>query len=244
MKKYQTIYQDLYNNIVNRQELRPNDKLPNERELGDQYGVSKMTVKKALDMLSEEGLIYKKQGSGTYVMGLSQEQLESYSNKSNEPSGQLQGFTENHKGKNISTQVIEFAIVSPSPKIAQKLQIDRDQFIYKILRVRCLDGKPAILEETYMPINLIPGLKMSHVQNSIYVYITKTLKYKIHSSHVDIWVTKADKYQSEILEIPVGDPVPTVEQVALLDNGLPFEYSISRHVYQDFRMKTVLIRKR
>ncbi len=243
MKKYRTVYSDIRNDIVNRQVLKPNDRLPNERQLGEHYSVSKMTVKKALDMLSEEGLIYKKQGAGTFVMGLSEEQLENYSNQTNEPSGQLKGFTANNKGKDISTRVFEFSIIAPTKKVAQKLQIDQDQFVYKILRVRNIENKPTIYEETYMPINLIQGLKMSHVEQSIYAYISDALHYKIQSSHVDIWVTKADQHLSEVLDIPINDPVPIVEQVALLDNGLPFEYSISRHAYSSFRMQTVLINK-
>ena len=66
MLKYETIAQDIQNRIESG-DLAPNDKLPTVVDLCDRYGVSKITVKRAFEILTEKGLIASKRGSGTYV---------------------------------------------------------------------------------------------------------------------------------------------------------------------------------
>ena len=76
MNKYIEISNELRNHILKDNLYHPNDQIPCEKDLCIQYGASKMTIKKALDILVDEGLIYKKRGHGTFVKGLSQQQLD------------------------------------------------------------------------------------------------------------------------------------------------------------------------
>lgn len=73
-QKYRTIASAIRNRILTR-DFEANEQLPFERDLCTDYGVSKMTVKKALDMLVSEGLIVKRRGAGTYVKDLAGKKL-------------------------------------------------------------------------------------------------------------------------------------------------------------------------
>lgn len=241
MLKYIEISDDIRNSILTTKQLTSNDKLSSEIELCKKYKVSKMTIKKALDLLVDEGLIYKKRGHGTFVKGLSNQQLTSIQDNYNNLN--LLGFTNSHPGQNISTIVIDFSIIHPTIEIATNLKISESEFVYKIYRVRLIDGIPNVFEETYMPINLIQGLNRTHLEASIYSYINEKLKYKIQSAHIRVYTRRASEFVADLLQINVADPISEVKQVAFLNNGQAFEYSISHHRPETYEFATVIVKK-
>lgn len=243
MNKYIEISNALRNHILKDNLYQPNDQLPCEKDLCIQYNASKMTIKKALDILVEEGLIYKKRGHGTFVKGLSRQQLDIMEENICNAQQALTGYSRLYHKEQVTSTVLEFSVISPAPKIASNLHIAADDFVYKILRVRNRNGTPCVLEETYMPIDLIPGLKLSHLESSIYSFIRDCLHYEIQSSHVHIRATEASEFIAEHLKLEVGSPVAVVEQIAFLDNGMPFEYSFSTHRADTFDFSAVIVKK-
>ena len=169
MEKYNLIANDVRKKILEGV-YQPNEQLPFEKDFCRTYKVSKMTVKKALDILVTEGLIYKRRGAGTFVMDLSVEKM-----KKMLMDIQMMGTTAFYPDKKITSRVIDFTVVKADAKIAEKLKIKETSFVYKIHRVRLVDDKPTVIEETYMPIDLITSLKIEHVENSIYDYIENNL---------------------------------------------------------------------
>ena len=89
---------------------------------------------------------------------------------------------------------------------------------------------PIVIEYTYMPIDLIPGLKKSQLYRSVYSYIQDTLGYKISSFHRIIRAVAATSEEAERLDTWEGEPLLEIEQIGFLDDGTAFEYSISRNV--------------
>lgn len=243
MNKYIEISNDLRKQILKDNIYHPNDQLPCERELSEWYDASKMTVKKALDILVDEGLIYKKRGLGTFVKGLSQQQLNIMEENLLHSQDKLNGFTKQYSNEKITSDVLEFCVISPTPRVATNLHISESDFVYKIVRVRKRNGVPCVLEETYMPIYLIPGLKLTHVKTSIYSYIREDLHYEIQSAHVHIRARGATEFIAQHLQINPGAPVAVVEQIAFLNNGSPFEYSFSTHKSELFEFSSVIVKK-
>lgn len=243
MNKYLEISNKIREDILVKHKYLPGGRLPCETELCHELAASKMTVKKALDILVEEGLILKKRGSGTYVKGLSSQQMERISNQQVHPLRSLLGFTKKYGRERVSSAVLEFSVLSPTREIAANLQIEPDDFVYKIIRIRKLDGQPWILEETYMPIGLMPGLKVCHAKNSIYDYIRNVLGYEIQSSHVSIRIRSAEEKESELMKLPLHEPVAVVEQLAFLNNGRPFEFSRCIHSAENFEFTAVLVNR-
>ncbi len=233
MTKYEVISSDIRKKIHNGT-FPVNTQLPTEPELGEQYGVSRITVKKAIDQLVSEGLVIKRRGSGTFVKGLSEQEggLTSQSN----------GLFNTLDKSKIKSEVLLFEIIPAQDLIAGKLNIQPDDFVYHIIRYRHGDDNWRTLDFCYMPILLIPGLKKEHLYHSIYEYIEHQLGFRIQSAHRIITATRPDQYDRQYLGLTDTDPVLCIEQVGYLDSGVPFEYSTQHHIGDHYEFKTVSLR--
>ena len=124
MIKYQKIALDIKDDIL-RGKYKPNEQLPFEKEICEKYNVSKMTVKKALDLLVGEGLIIKRRGSGTFVKDITENEIQGIIEKK-----QFSGLTNTNLGHKVTSKVLEFKIINASETIADMLKIEKDEFIY------------------------------------------------------------------------------------------------------------------
>lgn len=236
MVKYEEIAEDLRAKILNGK-YNPNEQLPLEKEMCEYYGVSRITIKKAVDELVAQGLVIKRRGSGTFVKALDNEDVQELS-----LAKQFEGFSETNKDKRVASKVIKFEVIHPTEEIATKLKITCDDFVYYIIRARYADDEPYVIEYTYMPISLIAGIKNEVLLNSIYTYIQKKLKLKIKSAHRIIRAILPNELEQEWLKIDGNFPILEVEQVGFLDNGQPFEYSKSHHRSDRIEFRTVSIK--
>ena len=242
MLKYQAIAADIQRSIE-AGALKPNAKLPTVVELCEAYGVSKITIKRAIDLLTDKGLISSRRGSGTYVKNTTElfeqtgiERIDGTADGDDDSfafshSDRAAGFTKEHEGegKKVSSVVYDFSIVNPPANIARHLNIQPDDFAYYHCRARCLDGEPMVIEYTYMPLELIPGLKRSQLYVSVYDYLQNTLGLKISSFHRILRAVPATEEEAERLNTKPGVPMLEIAQVGFLDDGTPFEYSVSRY---------------
>ena len=109
--------------------------------------------------------------------------------------------------------------------------MDKDGFVYHIVRVRSANDIPLAIEYTYMPIDVIPDLKTAAVETSIYSFIEDDLGLKISSAHRTVRAVLPTQLEVEELHESKTSPLLEVEQTAFLDDGKAFEYSISRHAH-------------
>jgi len=236
MAKYEEIAEDIRNRILNG-EYNPNEQLPLEKEMCEYYGVSRITIKKAVDELVIQGLVIKRRGSGTFVKALDEEGVQELS-----LAKQFEGFSEAHKDRKVTSKIIKFEVIHPTEEIATKLKITTDDFVYYVIRTRYADDSPYVIEYTYMPIGLIPGIKNDILTSSVYGYIEKNLKLKIKSAHRIIRAILPNELEQEYLEIENNFPILEVEQVGFLDNGQPFEFSTAHHRSDRIEFRTVSIK--
>ena len=153
--KYEAIAADIRRSIEDGA-LKPGDKLPTVVEFCELYSVSKITVKRAIEQITEEGLITSRRGSGTYVKDTAGLPGQVFFQGKND---RAQGFSYEHRGEKVTSVVYDFSIVNPPAEVATQLGMAEDDFAYHIVRVREVDGQPIVIEYTYMPLELIPGLK-------------------------------------------------------------------------------------
>ena len=235
MLKYEKIAFDIKEDILS-EKYKPNEQLPFEKELCEKYNVSKMTVKKALDLLVNDGLIIKRRGSGTFVKDITEKEIQRIIEKK-----QFSGLTTTSIGHKVTSKVLEFKIINATKEIADILKIEEDEFIYFVHRVRYVDDKAVVIEKTYIPLNLIPGMKLADVKKSIYAYIKDKLGLNIQSAHSTVRAMKSDELDRKYLNLEKDEPILEVERVAYLDNGKVFEYSFSRHRYDKFEFKSITV---
>ncbi|MDA9470721.1 GntR family transcriptional regulator [Enterococcus sp. 5H] len=201
--------------------------LPNQTDLVKEFNVSRMTVKKAIGILAMEGLLYSQRGSGTKILN------RSFWDKDTSPVNEYDGLSKqmHDRHKHLTSEVILFEVEFPSEQVQERLAISPEQPVYKIIRLRILEDEPFILEHTYMPCDLIPGLTTDVLKGSIYSYVKEQLNLTFGGAYRNIQAAKSDAYDQKYLSCKKDDPVLEVQQVVYLKNGRPLEYSCSRNRY-------------
>ena len=233
MPKYMEIYHEVRRRIMVGI-YAPDKKLTEGARLAVEFGCSELTITKALDLLVREGLVLRKRGLGSFV----KRQVSAASNS------HLIGTAQRcaTQGKTLTTRVQLYTAVPASADIAQKLQIPEGELVHEIHRVRVIAEIPSIVEYTWMPVALFPRLALSHVQHSIYAYITHELGCTVHSAHMKVTGRNASEQERVWLELTAPTTLIQVEQTAFLDNGKLFEYSCARHLWHTFNFETDFVR--
>lgn len=226
MPKYQEIANILRTRIKNKT-YPPDSLLPNQIDLVEEFQVSRMTIKKAIGILSMEGLVYSQRGAGTKILN------HPFVDRDTTTLTEYVGLsTEMRKAKRqLTSEVIDFQVAFPDKEIQEKLMLTEEQPVYKIIRLRILEGRPFILEHTYMPVHLVPNLKRSHLETSIYQYVKEELGIQFVGAYRTISADKSLLYDQKYLACDPTDPVLEIQQIVYQKNGSPIEYSRSRNRY-------------
>lgn len=233
MLKYERIAYDIRKKIISG-EYKPQDQLPLEKELEQEYGVSRITVKRAYDMLVDEGLVIKQRGRGTFV-----KDIEGEMSFLLQKSRQVSGFSSNYPQDKIKTHVLKFEVVQPSKQVCKKLNIEKDQWVYYFIRLRCKEKQPMVIEYTYIPIDLIQGITEEILEQSLYDYIAQELDLKIQSAHRVIYANVPDEFEKKHLELEPSEPAVFVDEVSYLSSGEAFSYTLNAHHYRFFEYLTI-----
>jgi GntR family transcriptional regulator len=140
-------------------ELTVGDAIPSERVLCERFGVSRMTVRQAVDALVVDGLLEREQGRGTFVAP-SKMDLEV----------RLASFGEEmrRRGMAPSSTVLTAEEVPATPDVADALDLVAGEPVHYLHRVRHADGEPMAIEQTWVPASLVPGLLVGGAPESIY----------------------------------------------------------------------------
>lgn len=194
----------------------PGDKIPTEKELQDLYGVSRITVRKAIEGLVFEGILVKRQGIGTTV---SRKRI-------SDANQQLKGFTEKMKeqGVQVDTRVLEVERISGSGRIAEHLGIGEEEELLYVKRLRLTDGEPMAVFTSYIPafLGVDPGEDFS---GSLFEMLEGKYGVQIDFSDRVITASLASKETADLLGIKKGDPLFVVNYVTYDRLGRPVEYA-------------------
>ena len=146
-------------------------------------------------------------------------------------------------GSEVESKIIEFTIVGADEIIAEKLGISVGDFVYKIIRLRIIHSIPTIMEHTWMPISVIPGVEVSVLEESIYSHIQNKLGLEVGTSVVRVKGVRPDDKERQFMNLTNQDFLMRVEQVAYLTDGRTFEYSYADHLPETFEFETVITAK-
>ena len=215
-------------------ELKPGDALPTESSLQEAFNVSRVTVRQALKLLTEEQIVESIQGSGTYV----KEELVNYDIY------QLTGFYEKLADRNVDThsEVSIFEVLKADAKLAEKLNLSHDDKIWHVKRVRFIKQKPVNLEETWMPLALFPDLTWEVMENSKYHYVEQIKKLVIDRSEQELVPIMPSEEAIAALSLDPAKPILEKVSRGFLKDGRVFEYS--RNVFNTDDYKFTLVARR
>ncbi|MCM2676300.1 GntR family transcriptional regulator [Alkalicoccobacillus plakortidis] len=222
MLKYEEIAKELEKNI-SQNELEQGSKLPVLETLMGQYQASKSTVIKAISLLEKKGLVYQVRGSGIFVRKQKRKGYIRFTN---------QGFSGELRDDKITAKVIELDIRKPTQEAAESLNIDLDEDVYYVKRVRYINGQTLCLEESYYNKSIVTYLNNEIATNSIFDYISEALGHKIGFSDMYLHVNSLTKVEAEYLGLQEGEPKLFVETIFHLNNAQPFDFSRVTYNYQ------------
>lgn len=205
--------------------------IPKENDLCKIYSVSNRTIKRALDILVQSGVLRRVKGKGTYVL---------YQKIKQEFTHVIKDFSEEllQRGIYPKTVVIEKKVVPSNKTLQEKLCLTKNEKVLKIVRLRYANDEPLLVLTTYLPYTRNQFLLDKNFENiSIYDYF-KEENIKLKRVNRVFEVQKIDKKNAELLTINPNEPVLYFETMAFTDNDLPIEFS--RCIYRGDRNKFVV----
>ncbi|CFQ64034.1 GntR family transcriptional regulator [Yersinia frederiksenii] len=221
---------------VNSLDYKVGDIFPSEQKLALTLNISRNTLRKAMTVLVDEGLLEKRHGSGTYIR-----------NKNIQPNiSALKSFSENAQqaGKNCTSKVLKFMVIKSNADIASQLRIKPGDQVYYIRRLRFIDDKPVQLEDTWMSVALFPDLSLRDMVNSKFAYIELNCGMTIAGCYETFMPVIPDKEIANLLKISLREPALQLTTQAIDINGIHLDYSLLTSNVHEFRVKYFWPRQR
>jgi GntR family transcriptional regulator len=210
--------------------LKPGEPLPSALDLAAALGVSQMTVRQAIKSLCEAGVVYSKQGKGTFVSGI----------KLEKDFRQVLSFSEDMKarGSTPRSKVLSFEVQQPDEDVAEALRLGPEEKIIYLKRVRQSNNLAMGVESSSLPLRLFPDLlEKFDPRNSLYEVLAE--RYGINMMVADEVAEAglADAEAASLLRIPKASPVFLFTRISYVQSGQPIEHV--RSTYRGDRYKIV-----
>ena len=191
--------------------------LPSENDLCSEYGVSRITAKRAMNELAQAGLVARERGRGTRVLD---NQLSPVFSAS------IDGWRENVSamGLRTSAQVLEFDYVPVPVEVAAALEIEPGETLQHTVRVRRQNGEPCSHLITYGPEDIGRRYKRKDLGNNPLHKLLERAGVRIAAARQTLTATLADPPIAGVLGIPVGSPLIEVERVVRDEAGRPVQF--------------------
>jgi GntR family transcriptional regulator len=227
------LYAQLKEEIIaaaRRGDLVPGDRLPSQRELVERYRMSHMTVRRAIDDLVREGLVYAIPGKGLYVGGRKQEA----------EGGPLAGFSEDmaSRGMRASSRVLAAEIVGASTILSQGLATPVGTPLVMLRRLRLADDVPMGIQTAYLPHGLCPGLLEHDLERgSLFAILRGVYGLTLAAGTTVAEAALADPEAAALLGLPTPAALLVTEQITFLDDGRPIELARSAYRGDRYRLR-------
>lgn len=233
-KTAQPLYQQLAETLKQLMEsgsIGAQEPMPAERELAITYQVSRDTVRKAIRLLEQQGLLYSDHGRGTFTAPAAVRQMSRF----------LDSFTDDtiKRGGVPGQTILAMASVAANMAIASLLHIEPDEPLLRIKRVRLMNGKPVGLQESFLRLPEGAQLERGELERSgsLYRLLIDKLGIKPSESLESVGAVAAEAGDAALLEVAVGTPLLLCERVMLSDRREPVEYCEMKYA-PPYRYKT------
>ena len=225
--KYLVIYNEIAKQIDEKL-WEPDQLLPSEHELKEQYDTSRETIRKALNLLSQNGYIQKVRGKGSVVIPR---------NKYDFPVSGLVSFKELAEKMNNQAKTIvhDVSLVKPDDYLKKQLHVTSKDNVWKVIRVRDLAGDKVILDKDYFNEKYVPHLSKEICEDSIYAYLEGEENLTISFAKKEITVDEPTEEDRQLLDLEGFHNIVVIKNYVYLDDASLFQYTESRHRPDRFR---------
>lgn len=204
---------------IKRGEYKQGDRLPSEEELAVIYGVSRMTVRQGIMDLIDEGLVYRRQGLGTFVAFPHLERDHS----------RLTNFFESatKDGIKASAQILTMEVIPAKQKIASELEIDEGDPVIHIKTLRYTEDVPITVHDAFIPHKLFASLltrDLKTLESQHLWTILESYGYRLKRAVQKLEAREADEEIALLLNIYTSAPILYKERTAYADDGTPIEF--------------------
>ncbi|WP_020005405.1 trehalose operon repressor [Brachyspira innocens] len=226
-------YEDIYNSLLDKIKFghfKEGDILPSEYDLMNEYKASRDTIRKSLQLLSNNGCIQKHKGKGSIVIN---------SNIYNFEFGGIFSFKEVSSkmyGK-AETIVNKCECIKPNLLIKKTLKLNDNDRVWSIERIRNIDGENIILDIDFINASIIPFIDENILKDSLYEYIENNLKLKISYAEREISCEKVNNNDKKLLDLKDYDMIINVESKTFLSDTRVFQLTSARHRPDKFKFR-------
>jgi GntR family transcriptional regulator len=218
---YHQLYEILRGAILTG-EWQPGDLIPPESELIDRYQVSRTTVRQVLDLLVNDGLIYRQRGRGTFVTHPTVDQGLS----------RIVSFTEDmrRRGFQPGTRVLASGVMPAPPEIAAHLRVEPGEELARLQRLRLADGEPMSIEESYFVHRHCQGiLRHDYAARSLRETLEREYGIRLVRARQVIRAIPAAADLATVLSVRTKAPLLYIERVSFSQLEIPVEFLCVHH---------------
>jgi GntR family transcriptional regulator len=200
--------------------------LPPEPQLCAEYGVSRITLRRAVDGLVADGHLVREQGRGTYVSrpGIRHEYRESFVHR-------IAGFSSvmSETGAQVGTAVLTQQVVPAPAAVAAELKLGPADDVVELVRLRSVDGAPNHVAHSYLPAALYPkAAEQDFSEGSLYEYLRREYGADLAHARIVVDVDTAAPEEAALLQVVAGSPLLVVRTTVRDSADHPLLHSFSR----------------
>ena len=182
------------------------DFLPNEKELGKKYNVSRTTVRKAIILLKNQGIVDVTQGRGTQVC----------TRQTTQEYNKVTSFTETLKrqGYEVNTRSMSIEIIEADEQLSGELEVSPGHKLACVHRLQYADDNPVAIMTNYLPYNMVSGIEQYENKFvALYQFIEKTYGIKVDSTQDRINASNSTFLEAQALHVKPGEALINVRRI-------------------------------
>jgi GntR family transcriptional regulator len=207
------------------------DAIPSERQLGIDLGVSRLTVRAALDELVREGYLVRRRGAGTFVA----------EPKVAKGTIDITSFSDDMRARGLTpgSRTIELRAIPAGARLGRILHVSPSEEIVAVKRLRLADGDPMAIELLHVRSSLVPGITAVDLEeNSFYDLLATRYEIAIVGGTQTVEPTVTNEEESQVLGVPLHSPALLFERVTRTDDAKVVEYTSSTYRGDRYRLVT------
>lgn len=213
---------DLIMERITQGKYPPGLKLPSEEQLAREFGVSRVSLREALRVLAEDGVIIRRHGNGTFIRNQKTMPVQDLST--------ILTISTMFKRAGLEHQVVKahHRKIPANQRIAEKLQMNPGEEVWEIERLRAISGKPVMYSFDYFPASLVPSGGEERIKDyffATYCFLFEVCRQKIDQGRCNLRPLLADEKLQEIMKLPRNTPIMYIETVDLNPERKPIAYA-------------------